>query len=197
MERVREEFCVLSFEGKNYLWLTTWDYGRKLYNGADLYYYENGEPVEQASVRMVPESCEVNVEECQGEQWRALAEQAAAAGSEYQELAGLGKSRKWTGSAERQAAGDDNQTYLCDLNNDGTEEQYQKAVWLSSNIYTEDGLYFSCEADGQNIIQVLSATGLYDYEISGYLVSGAEYERVYRITGAAEIGTVQHREMLE
>ena len=67
MERVREEFCVLSFEGKNYLWLTTWDYGRKLYNGADLYYYENGEPVEQASVRMVPESCEVNVEECQGE----------------------------------------------------------------------------------------------------------------------------------
>ena len=52
----------------------------------------------------------------------------------------LGKSRKWTGSAERQAAGDDNQTYLCDLNNDGTEEQYQKAVWLSSNIYTEDGL---------------------------------------------------------
>ena len=197
MERVREEFCVLSFEGKNYLWLTTWDYGRKLYNGADLYYYENGELVEQASVRMVPESCEVNVEECQGEQWRALAEQAAAAGSEYQELAGLGKSRKWTGSAERQAAGDDNQTYLCDLNNDGTEEQYQKAVWLSSNIYTEDGLYFSCEADGQNIIQVLSATGLYDYEISGYLVSGAEYERVYRITGAAEIGTVQHREMLE
>lgn len=140
MERVREEFCVLSFEGKNYLWLTTWDYGRKLYNGADLYYYENGEPVEQASVRMVPESCEVNVEECQGEQWRALAEQAAAAGSEYQELARLGKSRKWTGSAERQAAGDDNQTYLCDLNNDGTEEQYQKAVWLSSNIYTEDGL---------------------------------------------------------
>ena len=122
MERVREEFCVLFFEGKNYLWLTTWDYGRKLYNGADLYYYENGEPVEQASVRMVPESCEVNVEECQGEQWRALAEQAAAAGSEYQELAGLGKSRKWTGSAERQAAGDDNQTYLCDLNNDGTEE---------------------------------------------------------------------------
>ena len=222
MERVREEFCVLSFEGKNYLWLTTWDYGRKLYNGADLYYYENGELVEQASVRMVPESCEVNVEECQGEQWRALAEQAAAAGSEYQELARLGKSRKWTGSAERQAAGDDNQTYLCDLNNDGTEEQYQKAVWLSSNIYTEDGLYFLCEAegmeavkeavwsgggkpmmlwvdeaDGQNIIQVLSATGLYDYEISGYLVSGAEYERVYRITGAAEIGTVQHREMQE
>ena len=162
------------------------------------------------------------MEECQGEQWRALAEQAAAAASEYQELARLGKSRKWTGSAERQAAGDDNQTYLCDLNNDGTEEQYQKAVWLSSNIYTEDGLYFSCEAegmeavkeavwsgggkpmmlwvdeaDGQNIIQVLSATGLYDYEISGYLVSGAEYERVYRITGAAEIGTVQHREMLE
>ena len=141
MERVREEFCVLFFEGKNYLWLTTWDYGRKLYNGADLYYYENGEPVEQASVRMVPESCEVNVEECQGEQWRALAEQAAAAGSEYQELARLGKSRKWTGSAERQAAGDDNQMYLCDLNNDGTEEQYQKAVWLSSNIYTEDGLF--------------------------------------------------------
>ena len=70
MERVREKFCVLSFEGKNYLWLTTWDYGRKLYNSADLYYYENGEPVEQASVRMVPESCEVNVEECQGEQWR-------------------------------------------------------------------------------------------------------------------------------
>ena len=140
MERAREEFCVLSFEGKNYLWLTTWDYGRKLYNGADLYYYENGELVEQASVRMVPESCQVNVEECQGEQWRALAEQAAAAGSEYQELARLGKSRKWTGSAERQAAGDDNQTYLCDLNNDGTEEQYQKAVWLSSNIYTEDGL---------------------------------------------------------
>ena len=94
MERVREKFCVLSFEGKNYLWLTTWDYGRKLYNGADLYYYENGELVEQASVRMVPESCEVNVEECQGEQWRALAEQAAAAGSEYQELARLGKSRR-------------------------------------------------------------------------------------------------------
>ena len=222
MECVREEFFVLSFEGENYLWLTTWDYGRKLYNGADLYYYENGELVEQASVRMVPESCQVNVEECQGEQWRALAEQAAAAGSEYQELAGLGESWKWTGSAEQQAAGDDNQTYLCDLNNDGTEEHYQKAVFQSTNVYIENYLHFSCEAegmeavkeavwsgggtpmmlwvdeaDGQNIIQVLSATGLYDYEISGYLVSGAEYERVYRITGAAEIGTVQHREMQE
>lgn len=73
-------------------------------------------------------------------------------------------------------------------------EAVKEAVWSGGG---RPMMLWVDEADGQNIIQVLSATGLYDYEISGYLVSGAEYERVYRITGAAEIGTVQHREMQE
>ena len=51
------------------------------------------------------------------------------------------------------------------------------------------------EADGQNILQVLTITGIYDYEIDAYLVTGTEYERIYRVTGTAEIGTEQERKV--
>ena len=51
------------------------------------------------------------------------------------------------------------------------------------------------EADGQNILQVLTITGIYDYEVDAYLVTGTEYERIYQITGTADIGTEQERKV--
>ena len=120
------------------------------------------------------------------------------------------------GSAEREGGEED--LYLCDLDNDGTEEEYEKYIWITSSDHSFNHLSFACgghefleemiwsgggfplmlwvdEADGQNILQVLTITGIYDYEVDAYLVTGTEYERIYRITGTADIGTEQERKV--
>lgn len=53
--------------------------------------------------------------------------------------------------------------------------------------------------EGKNIINVISLTGLHDFEITGFLLNGAEYTRIYRITAevtygvSKELSTQMHR----
>lgn len=42
--------------------------------------------------------------------------------------------------------------------------------------------------EGKNIINVISLTGLHDFEITGFLLNGAEYTRLYRITAEVTYG---------
>lgn len=208
----KEEVAAICFEGKYYLCRTAYDYGLKQYHGVDLYCYEEGSCVEQASVRMTEEGYQVEVAQCTDSRWEALAEQTASRSAQLRRQADSWEN--WTGSAEQEAGEED--LYICDLDNDGTEEEYEKYVWMTSSDHSFNHLSFVCEghelleemiwsgegfplmlwadeANGQNILQVLTITGIYDYEIDAYLVTGTEYERIYRVTGTAEIGTEQER----
>ena len=42
--------------------------------------------------------------------------------------------------------------------------------------------------EGKNIINVISLTGLHDFEITGFLLNGAEYTSIYRITAEVTYG---------
>lgn len=210
----KEEMAAICFEGKYYLCRTTYDYSLKQYNGAALYCFEDGSCVEQAAVRMTEEGYQAETAQCLDPRWTALAEQTASQSPQYRRQADSWEN--WTGSAEQEAGEEDR--YICDLDNDGTEEEYEKYVWMTSSDHSFNHLSFVCEghelleemiwsgegfplmlwadeADGQNILQVLTITGIYDYEIDAYLVTGTEYERIYRVTGTAEIGTEQERKV--
>ena len=51
------------------------------------------------------------------------------------------------GSAEELAEGHDDYEYMCDLDNDGELEYYNKKIWTCSNMYTRDTLSFEVEDD--------------------------------------------------
>ena len=210
----KEEMAAICFEGRYYLCRTTYDYGLKQYNGVALYCFEDGSCVEQAAVQMTEEGYQVETEQCTDSRWAALAEQTASQSVQLRRRADSWEN--WMGSAEREGGEED--LYLCDLDNDGTEEEYEKYIWITSSDHSFNHLSFACEghefleemiwsgggfplmlwvdeADGQNILQVLTITGIYDYEVDAYLVTGTEYEQIYRITGTADIGTEQERKV--
>lgn len=212
----REEIAVLSYEGKNYLCRTTYDYGLKKVDGLMLLGYEDGVPVEEVWLQMVPASCDIQVTECSGSAYRGLADGIAAEGESFRER--ISEYEIIVGAAEQECETEDGKEYLCDLDNDGIEERYGKDIWLCSNYYTTDELSFVIyerETDhiakviygsddtpmmmwaepvnGENIVNVLYVTGLWDYEIVGYLFHGSDYKEVYRIEGDVQYGIEQTR----
>ena len=46
---------------------------------------------------------------------------------------------------------------------------------------------------GENIINIISTTEWEDFEITGFLLNGTEYKKLYRITADAVCGVRQER----
>ncbi len=212
----QEEIAVLSYEGQNYLCRTSYDYGLKQVDGLRVFCYEEGVPVEEVCLKMVPASCDVQVAECSDNAYRELANAIAEKGEFIRER--ISEYEIIVGAAEQECETEDGKEYLCDLDNDGVEESYEKDIWLCSNYYTSDMLDFGVDeweedhiakviyggddtplmmwaepADGKNIVNVLYVTGLWDYEIVGYLFEGTEEKEVYRIDGIVHYGVEQTR----
>ena len=59
-----QEFGIISFEGKNYLCRTDFDYGKKQYNGFSVSCYEDGKIVETVIIRLSADSYNIKVTEC-------------------------------------------------------------------------------------------------------------------------------------
>ncbi len=199
---VREEFAMLEYDGKNYLFRTLFDYGKKIYNGIGITCYVDGERVEQAELMLVPEHYETTLVECSREEYRAYAEQVAAESLAYKAV--FEEEENMLGSSEKKLS--DYGGYQCDLNNDGIVDEYEKALWSTSSINVCEYLHFdgtgkavetvsdalfSLEGtpvmmwvdavQGKNVINVMSQTGLEDFAITGFLVSGFSYEQLYDI----------------
>lgn len=212
----REEIAVLSYEGQNYLCRTSYDYGLKQVDGLRVFCYENGVPVETVWLKMVPASYDVQIAECSDSAYRELADAVAAEGESIREQ--ISEYEIIVGAAEQECETEDGKEYLCDLDNDGIKENYEKDIWLCSNYYTSDMLDFGVDeweedhiakviygnddtpmmmwaesANGKNIVNVLYVTGLWDYEIVGYLFEDFDYQEVYRIDGIAQYGVEQTR----
>ncbi len=209
---VMQEFGVIQYNGKNYLCTTDFDYSKKIYNGLTIYCYENGKLVEDAALRLTPESYEVKIEECADEIYVSLAESTAEQSLSYKKL--VDTYENVLGGAEQCIEADDKKGCKSDIDNDGNMETYSKWIWTPSNMGTSEGLIFfvsdeeedagSKQADeaihygageesnpimmwvdaskSGNIVSVMYRTGLDDFEIIGYLVSESGYEKVYRIT---------------
>lgn len=196
-----EEFALICYEGKNYLCRTTYDYNKKIYDGFDLFYYEDGRRRENVSLYFVPETYQVQVKSYASEAYKDYAEAYFTAKDCMAASDGLNRGEEFKGSAETK--GEDG--YSCDLDNDGEAESYQKYIWYPSNML-QYGLYFQCadlpmadeaiygseqegfpvifwveEADGENITNVLYQTGLYDFHIAGFVIGEEDYKQVYDI----------------
>ncbi|MFG6370103.1 MAG: hypothetical protein K1W16_17120 [Lachnospiraceae bacterium] len=199
---MREEFCIISYKGKNYLFRTLFDYNKKIYNGLSITYYVEGKCVEEAVLMLVPKKDKITLTECAQEKYKSYAEQIARESQLYRTQ--LEEEDSITGNSEQKLA--DYGKYQCDLNNDGVMDTYQKELWEPSSINICEYLYFDGDGEaiapvkemldslegtpimmwvdfvqGKNIINVISQTGIEDFTITGFLVQDSEYERLYEI----------------
>lgn len=199
---VQEEFAILEYDGRNYLFRTLFDYEKKLYNGISITYCVDGRRIEQAELMLKPERYETTLVNCTQENYKTYAEQIAADSLNYKAL--FEGDKNILGSSEEKLS--DYGKYQCDLDNDGVVDEYEKVLRSTSSINVCDYLHFngtgkvadtvneilfSLEGtpvvmwvdavQGKNVINVMSRTGLEDIAITGFLVSGASYEQLYDI----------------
>lgn len=210
---VMEEFGIISYEGKNYLCRTSFDYNKKEYNGLDLFCYEEGVRVEEVRLRFTPDGYMVTVIECLNDYLDYVDTILSADNcvTVYENIEAL---QLVTGNAETATENG----YQSDINNDGVCEEYAKYIWTPSNMGTESMLNFACESlpvvedviygaeengtpmmmwvdeyKGQNIMNILYRLDLYDFYITGFLVEREEYEQLYRIESIANNTVTEKR----
>ncbi len=204
-DAVKEEFAVITYDGKNYLCRTLYDYTKKIYNGISIACYVDGVQVQTAELMLYPEKYDITLAECTEERYRAFAENIFENSHYFKEE--IDEYKNIDGSSEEKSSSDEQYEYRCDLDNDGDVEQYHKTIWLPSNMGTSECLHFYGDGEGiehtndalyttegrpimmwvepfagKNIVNVISLTGLHDFEITGFLINGAEYTNIYRIT---------------
>ena len=210
-DAVREEFAVISYDGKNYLCCTLYDYTKKIHDALSIACYVDGVQVQMAELRFFPEKYDIKLAECTEEKYREYAENIFENSLYFK--GEIDEYRNINGSSEEKLSSDEQYNYQCDLDNDGEAEQYKKSIWLPSNMGTSECLSFHGDGEGiehtddavytvegrpimmwvepfaeKNIINVISLTGLHDFEITGFLLNGAEYTRIYRITAEVTYG---------
>jgi len=206
---VREEFGILAYDGRNYLFRTLFDYEKKIYNGISIMCYEEGVCVERADLMRVPEQYETTLAYCTSEKYRTYAQQLAADSLTYKET--YEEEADCLGTAEEKLSG--YAEYQCDLNNDGVMDRYEKVLWYTSSINVCNYLHFEGEgsaakmvnealgtlegtpvmmwvdeAAGKNVVNVMSQTGLEDMAVTGFLFNGSSYRKLYEIRVDAAYG---------
>ena len=210
-DAVREEFGVISYDGKNYLCRTLYDYNKKIYDALSIACYVDGVRVQTAELTFFPEKYDIRLAECIEEKYREFAENIFENSLYFKET--IDEYRNIIGSSEEKLPSKEQYKFQCDLDNDGEAEQYSKYIWEPSNMGTSECLYLYGDGEGiehtndalrttegtpimmwvkpfeeKNIINVISLTGLHDFEITGFLLNGAEYTSIYRITAEVTYG---------
>lgn len=205
----RWPFVVIAWEGKNYVCRTIVDYDKKERGALVLYGYRNGRRTETVAFSLVPEKQKINVTSCE-EGYQEIAERQIRKAPEiYQKTETADFS---VGDAEQKTE----YGLGSDFDNDGVVEDYYKRMWTPSNIWIDSGLIFSTKTEGEgsalqeiiseneerlgtaimmwvdgyrgeNIVNVMYRTGLYDYVIEGYLMDDAgHYRRLYCVEAKTE-----------
>lgn len=206
---VRQEFGILAYDGRNYLFRTLFDYGKQIYNGISIMCYENGVCVERADLMLVPEQYETTLAYCTSEKYRSYAQQLAADSLTYKET--YEDEANCLGTAEEKLSG--YADYQCDLDNDGVMDSYEKTLSYTSSINVCNQLHFEGEGSaakmvndaldtlegtpvmmwvdetaGKNVVNVMSQTGLEDMAVTGLLFNGSSYRKLYEIRVDAAYG---------
>lgn len=215
-------YGVICWEGKNYVCRDEWDYGSKMFSGKVLEGYQNGELVETVWLNLVPEKQTVSVTFCQ-EGYQEIAEMERQKALEICEQTDKYNVTIGNAEQETENENEEN-VFFSDIDNDGVLEHYKKRIWTSSNMTTRDCLSFDMEDvakeratytairdsiseprgmplmlwvddyNGENIVNIIYQTGLYDYEIVGCLVRDTgTYSTLYTIEKNAELAVETHR----
>ena len=143
-DSVREEFGAIIYKGKNYLVRTLYDYGKKFYNGFGVTVYENGIHTEEVYLMLYVDDYDLTLIGCK-EGYETCAEDIMDHAVMYDEM--VEDYERIEGSAEELAESNAGYKYVCDLDNDGELEYYNKYIWTCSNMYTVDSLSFEPKDD--------------------------------------------------
>lgn len=210
-DAVKEEFGMISYEGKNYLCRTRYDYSKKIYNGISLACYVDGVQVESADLMLFPEQYDTKLAECAKEDYRALAQDILQNSLFFKKQ--IDAHEAIVGSCEELSPLEEDHQYQCDLDNDKVMEHYCKSIWEPSNMGTHESLILYGDGEGiehvqnaikalrgqpimmwvepfaeENVVNVISLTGLHDFEVTGLLLHGADFKTMYRITAEVTYG---------
>ncbi|MCH5269229.1 MAG: hypothetical protein J1E83_00615 [Lachnospiraceae bacterium] len=207
----REELFSLEWEGRPYICMTTVNYRKADYDGLGILYYKDGILREVTRIRLVPADYTyrfTQYADSASKEWAKalftpeICEKLYALTEEGENVSG--KAEEESGDAYE---------YVCDLNNDGVSEHYQK--FINQSVKTdEEYLDFRCEEapeistviwsiegghtpimmwveefSGKNIVNVMYRAGLYDYCIVGYLIEGDAYTQVFCLEANASYKT--------
>ncbi|MDE7208008.1 MAG: hypothetical protein K2N90_12790 [Lachnospiraceae bacterium] len=204
-----ERFDLLTYDGKRYLCRTSLRYG--INESVSLVCYEDGIVAETVDLFLAPKEYHVRLTECADENYKMLAEEVLKNSVTYKGTIDMYK--KIDGNSEERSSAEQYQ-YRCDLNNDGVPEQYNKSIWTGDWEYLDfsgEGKGIACVRDAkktvegtpmmlwveqfgeENIINIISLTELDDFEITGFLINGKTYKRLYRITANAIYDVCQER----
>lgn len=200
-DQVQEEFAYVRWEGKPYLIRTSYDYGAKLYDGLDIYAYEDGRRAGALRLELAPEGFSVKTESVLPG-YEELAEKVAQNG-----LSAALDTGEWpyeqkvvAGSAETDLG---ERMFSSDVFNSGEPLEYDKYNWYSSNMSTRDGVGSSLfaqlppsqwtEFTGDvvmfwvektregNVVCFLEREALMDYAVSGWRFDGSGGKNVFRV----------------
>ncbi len=217
---VAEKFCVLNYEGKNYLCRMPYGYSINHYamnSSMSLAYYVDGTEAETVRLLFFPQEYHIKLAECAQEHYKALAQDMLENSLDYKKR--IDAYKGIDGSIEQKIVSEE-YDYECDLDNDGVPEQYSKSIWMDSSdvgklerfqIYGRDagvknvrnaetmaeGLVIRLWAEpfaGKTIIHIFSRTETDGFELAGFLLNGAKCQRIYRITADVTYGVLQERE---
>lgn len=207
-----ERFDILSYDGKNYLCQTLYNNDEK--KDISLSCYVDGTVAETVQLVFFPEKYDICLAECAEDKYRILVENILQNGISYKDK--IDEYKNIDGRSEEKAGSQKYDAYQCDLNNDGVLDQYYKDIWARRDLAYLD--FFSEDAEiekvvcdmgqsvegsavmmwvepfaGENIINIISTTEWEDFEITGFLLNGTEYKKLYRITADAVCGVRQER----
>ncbi len=144
-----QEIAFVSYEGKNYLLETSYNYNQKEYDGFIVSLYEEGEVIETISIKKMMFSYEPEVIYCM-EGYEKLAKDCAEAGEkgfrkeynydiwDYRIGNAEEKEEDWDSVCERLGwdASWREDVFSSDLNNNGKEEWYLKGISYPSTLNT-------------------------------------------------------------
>ena len=113
--------------------------------------YEDGHHTEEVYLMLYAEDYDLSLIGCK-DGYEAYAEHIMDNAVMYDEL--IEDYTLIMGSTEESAEDNDDYEYMCDLDNDGELEYYNKHIWTTTNTYTCDTLEFEPEDDeGTDLIK--------------------------------------------
>ncbi len=160
---------------------------------------------------LFPETYDIQLAECVQEDYRVFAQTIMQNSLSFKER--IDAHKAIVGSCEELPPLEEEHQYRCDLDNDGAVEHYNKSIWEPSNMGTHESLILYGDGEGiehvqdaieavkgrpimmwvepfaeENVVNVISLTGLHDFEVTGLLLHGADYKTMYRITADVTYG---------
>lgn len=206
---VQNEFAIINYEGKNYLRCAYYEQDKDRYGDVSILCFAEGKGVEQADIELIPENYNIKPAQYTQKEYSPYVERLAADALLYK--AALDAGGVIVGSCEEELPEYEEYPYQCDLNNDSAAEQYTKNLYHADNVNRSGYIHFDGKGEGvevvndalysladtpamiwaetyggKNIVNMMVRTGLEDFDIVCFQLTGQEYEKICGVCAAAD-----------